>query len=312
MILVVSDPLDVHARAVAAALRRRHGHDARFLDLADFPRRWRLSATVGRLGDRATFAATGRGSLRLDRVRTVWWRRPSAFGLHAGLAPGRRDHVRRQCREAVLGVLQSTRARWVNDPMREEAASHKVWQLALAGRTGLAVPATIATSDPARARAFLRERRGAPVVYKPLGATPEDWTGTRLLGPRERANLAAVRYAPVLFQEYVEGVDLRVTLVGRRLFAAEIDARGTSYPVDYRIDYAWARVAPVRLPPAFASLLRRYVDALGLAYAAIDLRRRPSGEHLFLEVNPSGQWLFVEERTGQPITEAVAALLARR
>jgi hypothetical protein len=49
---------------------------------------------------------------------------------------------------------------------------------------------------------------------------------------------------------------------------------------------------------------------LGLSYAAFDLRRTPQGEHRFLEVNPGGQWLFVERRSGLPIAEALAGLLA--
>ena len=48
---------------------------------------------------------------------------------------------------------------------------------------------------------------------------------------------------------------------------------------------------------------------LGLRYGAVDLRRTPDGRYVFFEVNPAGQWLFVEERTGLPITERVAALL---
>jgi beta-lactam-binding protein with PASTA domain len=51
------------------------------------------------------------------------------------------------------------------------------------------------------------------------------------------------------------------------------------------------------------------MDRLGLAYGAFDLRRREDGEHVFLEVNPGGQWLYVEDATGLPITEAVAGLL---
>ena len=50
---------------------------------------------------------------------------------------------------------------------------------------------------------------------------------------------------------------------------------------------------------------------LGIVYGAIDLRRTPDGRHVFLEVNPAGQWLFVEQATGQPIARALArALLA--
>ena len=50
--------------------------------------------------------------------------------------------------------------------------------------------------------------------------------------------------------------------------------------------------------------------AFGLVYGAIDMRLTAEGEYVFLEVNPAGQWLFIEERTGQPITAAVADCLA--
>jgi hypothetical protein len=56
--------------------------------------------------------------------------------------------------------------------------------------------------------------------------------------------------------------------------------------------------------------LLRLMRRLGLVYGAIDLRVRPDGEHVFFEVNPSGQWLFVEERTGLPLTRTFVDVLA--
>ena len=52
------------------------------------------------------------------------------------------------------------------------------------------------------------------------------------------------------------------------------------------------------------------MTSLRLAYGAIDLRRTPEGDYVFLEINPAGQWIFVEEKTGQPMTDAMAKLLA--
>jgi hypothetical protein len=48
---------------------------------------------------------------------------------------------------------------------------------------------------------------------------------------------------------------------------------------------------------------------LGLVYGAIDLRLTPEGRYVFLEINPSGQFLYVEHATGQPITAALAKAL---
>jgi hypothetical protein len=164
------------------------------------------------------------------------------------------------------------------------------------------------TNDPAAARAFLAVRR--LTVYKALHPERALWRETRLVGSAERRALGAVRIAPVIFQEHVLGDrDVRVTVVGEELFATAIEPRGAAYPWDYRFSWAEASVTACCLPARVGRSVRRLVDRMGLSYAAIDLRRRPDGEHVFPEVNPGGQWLGFAERTGQPIAAAVARLL---
>ncbi len=311
MILVVSHRADEHARAVLATLRRQ-GAPARLLDVSRFPTELSVTIGAGGEGDGPILAPRRGRPLRLDQVRAVWWRRPQPFVLHDELRGGkRRIFAWREAREAFAGMWQSLDVRWVNHPVRDEAAAHKPWQLALAGRLGLQVPRTCITSDPRRARAFVERLRPGRAVFKSLQATRADWRPTRVVGARELERLEVLRYAPVIFQEYVEaGADVRVTAVGRRLFAAAIHVADLEDPADFRPGYDRARVEPLRLPGELSARLRRLLSALGLTYAAIDLRRDRAGRYHFLEVNPSGQWLFVEERTGQPITEAMARLLA--
>jgi len=119
-----------------------------------------------------------------------------------------------------------------------------------------------------------------------------------------------VRYAPVIFQEYIEGVDLRITVIGEKVFAAEIDARKTSYPVDMRMVIGETSIRPVELPPGILKSLLELQRRLGLDYGAIDMRRTPAGEYFFFEVNPAGQWLFVEQKTGLEISQAVTDFLS--
>jgi glutathione synthase/RimK-type ligase-like ATP-grasp enzyme len=208
-----------------------------------------------------------------------------------------------------MGLLASLDAGWMNDPWRDEVASHKPRQLALAEALGLPVPPTLVTSDPAAARAFLAAHRRSGAIHKALHAAPDDWRPTRRVGKPDLERLEALPLAPAIFQAFVPGVDVRVTAVGRRLFAAAIDARRTASPDDFRLGWYEARVSPLALPGPLAARLRRLVAALGLEYAAIDLRRRPDGRWAFLELNPAGLWLFVEQRLGLPITAAVAGRL---
>jgi glutathione synthase/RimK-type ligase-like ATP-grasp enzyme len=316
VILVVAPRGDVHAAAVLRGLAAR-GAEAVQLDLSRFPR-----AGTGALafeGGRGAFTVRdGRRRVELDRCRTIWWRRPVPFALAPGVGPARlRPFALAETNAAFAALWLSVKTRWVNDPVRGEIASRKPHQLAVAGAVGLPVPRTLVTSDPARARAFLRAcgtRDGRPAaVLKTLTALPDRDAYTRRVTRDDVRALAALRHAPVILQEHVDGVDLRVTAVGRRLFTMEADARRTAYPDDVRRDWAAAaRTArPARLPREVAARLRAMMDRLGLAYGAFDLRRREDGEHVFLEVNPGGQWLYVEDATGLPITEAVTGLLCR-
>lgn len=199
----------------------------------------------------------------------------------------------------------------MNPPAFDEVASRKAFQLRVAAELGLEVPRTLITSDPTRARAFVEEIGLGNTVFKTFSCTHAVWRETRVVRDAEMEAVDAVRYAPVIFQEYVPAeVDLRVTIVGDRIFPAAIHSQGTDYPIDFRMSLGQALTEPVELPAEVRQRLSALTARLGLAYAAIDMRRRPDGRYVFLEVNTAGEFLFVEERTGQPIARAVADWLA--
>jgi glutathione synthase/RimK-type ligase-like ATP-grasp enzyme len=310
VIVVVSYPGEDHADAVEPLLHAAGCAVVR-LDLADFPQRralalrWSPAGTPGSSGVGSAVAGADLGS-----ARVVWWRRVRPFEVGGG-SPAHRTFAVSETDSAVLGLLDALPATWVNPRAADEAAHRKPLVWTRAQEVGLAVPDTLATTDPQAARAFLAEHGLGRVVYKSFLATPDAWRETRLVQRADLDRLDDLRLAPVIFQEYVPGVDLRVTVVGEQVFAAEIDATATSYPVDMRMVLGEARVRPVELPAGVEKRLLALVQRLGLAFGAADLRRRPDGRHVLLEVNPAGQWLFVEARTGQPITAAVAGLLAR-
>jgi len=312
VIVAVTHEHDEDAPAVLEALARL-GADVAVVDLAAFPGLGAVAFEHGGhgAGDRWLLPRGGR-PIRAADVSAVWWRRTRPPVVHPGLSAADAAYAERQTAAALGGFWASLPARFVNHPWRDAAACHKAGQLAAAEAAGLTVPRTLVTSDPARAEGFVAALGGAPAVHKPLEATPVDWHLTRFLEGPDLENLAAIRLAPIILQAYVPGVDVRVIAVGDRLFAAEIDARATASPQDFRGAYDDCQVAPVELPQDVASGLRRLMASLGLAYGAIDLRRREDGQHLFLEVNPSGLWRFVEHRTGQPISLAIAEHLAGR
>lgn len=319
MILIFSQSEDVHARAVMAELDRL-GERHVLVDLGEYPNALRLQTAFGPGGATALrFTHPAFGTVELGQAKGCWWRRPQPYRLDPAIRSREHQHFAlAESYEAMLGTLYALDSggggvRWVNHPLKDDAAHRKVLQLKAAREAGLEVPDTLVTNDPAAARAFIAARHGRPTVYKAFQATEMLWRETRLLRQGEEALLDNVRFAPVIFQDYVEAVhDLRVTVVGGRVFPAAIHSQETSYRFDFRMDMARARISAAELPEAVQAGLLRLMRALGLVYGAIDMRRTPDGRYVFLEVNPAGQWLFVEQPTGLRIARAVAEELACR
>jgi glutathione synthase/RimK-type ligase-like ATP-grasp enzyme len=245
-------------------------------------------------------------------VHAVWWRRPQAVNLSSVTNSDAYTFTANEWQEAIGGLWQLIDVRWMNQPARDEVASRKAYQLRVAAEMGLAVPRTLITSDPDRARAFIEAHGLGKTIFKTFSATHAIWRETRVVRKDEFDILDTVRLAPVIFQEYVPAeVDLRVTVVGGRIFPAAIYSQDTDYPVDFRMSLGQARTETTELPTEVADRLMALMGRLGLIYGAIDMRRTPEGEHVFLEINTAGEFLFIEERTGQPISRAIAEWLAR-
>lgn len=311
MILVVSFPEEEHTQEVIRRLDDA-GREVALMDLSDFPTRAGMSLRWQTGEPACSLVQTATGTIDLERVRAAWWRRVCPFQIDPNVAiPSQRAFAESETSHAVHGMLDTLNCHWVNPRAADDAAHRKPYQWAVAQSVGLTLPRTLVTNRPEEAREFIAEVGVGKTVFKAFLATLEAWRETRLVEPEDLERLDLVRHAPVIFQEYIEGVDLRITVVGDQLFAGEIDARNTSYPVDMRMVIGEAGVRAVELPADVKAKLLRLQQKLGLYYGAIDMRRTPSGEYVFFEVNPAGQWLFVEERTGQPISQAIADLLMR-
>jgi glutathione synthase/RimK-type ligase-like ATP-grasp enzyme len=309
-VLICSTIEDVHALAVMEALSA-NGVEIELIDFSEYPQNLMLSMAYNGRDHYFELRRPGQEPLNLSVVRAVWWRRPQAFKMPSSVKD--ETHLRycwAEASTAFQGLYQSMEAFWINKPIRDLTASHKPWQLKMAQECSLEIPDTLMTTDPDAARAFWKKYPGE-VVYKQFVALPDAWRETRRLSTEDQKFAESIRLAPVIFQQHVPGTcDLRVTMVGEQIFAASTDVSQSDYPQDVRFNYD-ARYVSHKLPAQVEDGLRRLMSAMDLQYGAIDLRRTPDGRYVFLEINPAGQFLYVERSTGQPIAAAIAALLVR-
>jgi len=313
VVLVVSPAHDLHAQGVISVLRRSHGAAVYQLDMQAFPRAASASFSIDADdGDLAHSEWRGPdGILHLDRVKSVWWRRPHGAEiarLFTGVDHG--QFVQTECDHFLQGLLWSRRCLWVNDPMNNLRASRKIVQLARARDAGLTLPATLITNDPAEARNFVESLPGR-AIFKRTGAGPGPASKTSFVTADIVSRLESIVDSPTTFQSYVDAaLDLRVIWIDGELWTVSIDSQAGVSPEDSRFDNSVA-FEPYALPRSVADRLGTLMSDLGLVYGAIDLRLGVDGEFYFLEVNPAGQFVYLELKTGLPIMAALASVLAR-
>ncbi|MFH8475001.1 ATP-grasp ribosomal peptide maturase [Streptomyces sp. NPDC018000] len=307
-VLVATEADDITADMVISELNRRDVPVVRF-NPADIGEDLTVSARFG------TCPAPVAGRVRtpsrtadLTRVRSVYWRRPE-WPSFPHLSPDDSRFAAAQVRYGLGGTLYALNGPlWVNHPLRIAAADYKPAQLSLAQQLGFAVPPTLVTNDPAEARQFIRTQGDA--IFKTLRWTPYTREGVPVTGwaaPVTADEIDdSVRVTPHLFQACVDKVaDLRILIVGRYTFAVRID----SGLLDWRKDYSALTYTVEHLPDRVDKALHTYLDCLELVSGSFDLAVDRAGSYRWLELNPNGQWGWLETETGLPMSAAFADLL---
>jgi hypothetical protein len=317
MILVVSDRAsDGHVAPVVRELTRR-GHEVQVFDPAVFPGRAEVTLDSTRRGVRAALRWEEH-DLDLDQVQSVWYRRPGDFVLPDQLLAGEEKWIRLECQHLFRALWASTPGLWVSDPAAIRQSSLKLVQLKHAIELGFEVPRFTVTNDVSHAHRFILACADGAVVKALANPAVEypDHLGflyTHLITGQDLKLIDTVRFGPTFLQEYIpKSMDIRVTVIGDACLAVGIDATQLG---ESRVDFRRAEIYDlphrvVTLPREVARRCIGLVNRLGLRFGAIDLVLAPGERYLFLEINPNGQWYWLEEVTGVPLTKAMCDLLA--
>lgn len=261
--------------------------------------------------------ALGDRLLRGEDVRAAYFRRPGPPAIDEDI----NDAGERAYCEAEWGALLKTiygrlGPRWLSAPAAIMLAEDKPRQLLAALDAGFKIPETVVTNSLSVAETFLK---GSQAVAKPLreallAGEEERVIFTSRVDRLAERNQKSFAAAPVILQrEIVKRADVRVTVVKDRVFATAIGSQAYAVTeVDWRrggpetLDHQ-----PTDLPKAIESRCVQLVADLGLGFGAIDLVWDRDDEFWFLEINPNGQWAWIENRTGQPIAAAIVDELQR-
>jgi glutathione synthase/RimK-type ligase-like ATP-grasp enzyme len=308
-VLIISFTGDPHVDAVSKELERI-GADWELVDIARLP-------DTGISIDYCNPAKAILNGKSHAEFRSIWLRRTTDS------AKGRPDdgYIRwtlQEYGEALFGLLLGVDTYWVNHPLDLRRASYKPLQLQVAQSVSLKIPRTLITSSPKEAERFLQENGPENCVAKCLGIPlvdirdPRTSVFTAIVGEAGIRFLKDLELAPCIFQEFVQKkYDVRATVVGDELFAAALHTEDIEAArVDWRhVPYNLIPHTPIIVPEGIARASFALCRRLNLRFAALDFVVSEKDDWYFLEANPAGQWLWIEDLTGLPIARAIAQLL---
>lgn len=303
---------DLHAHVIRDEIQHRLGARCVIFESDEVARSGALNWSPH--GDCAPMLPVEGGD-RVD-VRTldaVWWRRPSGRpwdrsrpGLEQVVDPEALEVVRNDCIAGFLGVmLGEFEGAWVSHPDATRRAENKVIQLRAAAQVGFRIPRTLVSQDPVAIRAFCARQ---PTIVKTLaGAVGVPLVAHGVL-PEILSDDESLRLSPAIYQERIEGRDhLRVHVFGSHIETARLRCD----ELDWRIHLDRTEVVPYELPAVAERRLREFMQRLDLRMGIFDLKFDANDEIVWLEVNPQGQFLFIEGMSEMKLAAACADFLHR-
>jgi RimK-like ATP-grasp domain len=244
--------------------------------------------------------------LDADELTGVYFRPVQAPNTSlAGLSAEAAQIIQAQRMAVLSAVLDVLPCPVVNPVLASMSNNSKPHQAMLIRASGFSVPATLVTNDPSAALAFAAEHDD-DVIYKSVSGVRSI---VRRFDARQAERLPLLRHGPAQFQQRIKGNDVRVHVVADQVFATRIETSS----IDYRYaatDGQSIVMRPTELPGEIAQRCIELTKQLGLLLAGIDLMETAEGEYFCFEANPSPGFLFFERATEQPISTALAYLLA--
>jgi glutathione synthase/RimK-type ligase-like ATP-grasp enzyme len=307
LIVIISIKEDFHALTVQKRIQQTSSIPCQVVESDDLIDSKGFHWKVDNLSTGKAYLPSRTGSpIDLSQTKVVWWRRYALPQLNFdSVDPTQNTFVSNEWRKSIFGALHTEfRGTWVSHPEYTTSASNKLVQLQSALRTGWKIPETLVSQEPEAILEFCRTAPNQRVIAKAFGSALGRTTAAVSLSYSDLQN-ADLTICPAIYQHFVPGTrHLRINCFGEQIAAFEIETQ----IMDWRRDRS-ASTVPFDLDPETICLVQKLLQDLGLEMGIIDAKLQEDGDITFLEINPQGQYLFLEGATGVDLTGMCADFL---
>ena len=307
---------------VVSYLKKMGEHYIR-LNTDRFPVDPRTSLSVG-LDKNSTvsFHLQGQANLNTENIKSCWSRQPGVPQTILATPYGYERLAKEESKATLWSLYTSMDTFWMNNPLATRSLKdNKLHQMKAAVKIGFRIPDSIITTKADDLIAFC-EIHGGEVALKMISGhvfnTGDvknlDCVYTQKISMEEiKERKERIRWCPDFDQEYIpKKVELRVTVVNNAIFPCLIHSQESKRTLhDWRrYDFEKVKHEKTLLPVEIENKIIKLMQQLNLSFGAFDFILTPDDEYVFLEVNSSGQWGWIEDITKMPISEAIANTLA--
>ncbi|MFN6479718.1 MvdD family ATP-grasp ribosomal peptide maturase [Nostoc sp. DedQUE07] len=317
-ILIITHSQDNESIPLVIQAIEAQGKKAFRFDTDRFPTEMQLDIYYG--SSQRVILSVDDQTLDLNEVSAVWYRR-IAIGSKIPNSMDRqlREASLKESRVSIEGMIASIRGFHLDPLPNIRRAENKQLQLQIARDIGLDTPRTLTTNNPIAVKQFAQECQQGMItkmlssfaIYDEQGR--EKVVFTNPISSEDLDNLDGLRFCPMTFQEKIpKALELRTIIVGKRVLTAAVDSQALD-----KARYDWRKQGialldawkSYTLPEDVEEKLLKLMVEFGLNYGALDIILTPDGRHVFLEVNPVGEFFWLERCPGLPISQAIAEVL---
>lgn len=255
--------------------------------------------------------------INLLEIKSVYYRRPEIPVVDIeNISKGESMFIQNELIYTLEGIYKILRnANWLNPLYSIREAENKLYQISLAKEIGFIIPNSLITNQPDKANLFFFQNNKDCIIKPIKSGLVGEISDSKVIFTSKLPNeseFSSICNCPTYIQSNIhKKADIRVTAVSGTFFSARIHSQAKPEAlVDWRKSDCVLEYSKIDLPIEIKEKCNKLMRKLNLRFGAIDFIEAENGDLVFLEINPNGQWAWIEQQLKFDISGTILKQLA--